>query len=147
MTVAGMNIADFTPSVVNYTTDVAADVATVTVTATPVYEGAEAVVAPADADPNTGDHQVNLETGANVITITVTGAQQHGHPYLHGDGEPGRVTGKAEGPAHDSGLKSARTDGLTARQLPTTTSSSRPFRTAQITSSCFVPIPSLSCMR
>ena len=52
MTVAGMNIADFTPSVVNYTTDVAADVATVTVTATPVYEGAEAVVA-----PNTGDHQ------------------------------------------------------------------------------------------
>ena len=30
---------------------------------------------------------------------------------------------------------------------PTATSSSRPFRTAQITSSCFVPMPSLSCMR
>ena len=30
---------------------------------------------------------------------------------------------------------------------PTTTSSSRPLRTAQITSSCFVPMPSLSCMR
>ena len=29
----------------------------------------------------------------------------------------------------------------------TTTSSTRPFRTAQITSSCFVLIPSLSCMR
>ena len=29
----------------------------------------------------------------------------------------------------------------------TTTSSSRPFRTAQTTSSCFVLMPSLSCMR
>ena len=36
---------------------------------------------------------------------------------------------------------------LAERQRPTTTSSSRPFRTAQITSSCFVPMPSLSCMR
>ena len=30
---------------------------------------------------------------------------------------------------------------------PTSTSSTRPFRTAQITSSCFVLMPSLSCMR
>ena len=30
---------------------------------------------------------------------------------------------------------------------PTSTSSTRPLRTAQITSSCFVPMPSLSCMR
>ena len=58
--------------------------------------------------------------------------------------------------ARDEGADRPRVPGVShatdpsqqsGRQRPTTTSSSRPFRTAQITSSCFVLTPSLSCIR
>ena len=78
VTLDGVSIEDFTPSVVDHTTDVAADVATITVTATPAFSGgspAGAISAGGvsdDADPTTDGHQVDLSTGANVTTITVT---------------------------------------------------------------------------
>ena len=64
VTLYGVSIEDFTPSLVGHMTDVAADVATITVAATPAYAAATVAIIPDDG------HQVNLETVANVITVT-----------------------------------------------------------------------------
>ena len=50
-----------------------ADVASTTVTATPVQSGASAVITPDDADDDSSnDHQVALVAGENTITVVVT---------------------------------------------------------------------------
>ena len=63
----------FAAGTTSYTTSVAANVATVGVSPY-VSDSAFATVsiAPADADPSTGGHQVNLSAGENTITVTVT---------------------------------------------------------------------------
>ena len=57
-----------------YGVSVGADVESVTVTATAAQSGAETLILPADADPDTTEHQVALGVGANTIIVVVRSA-------------------------------------------------------------------------
>ena len=60
-----------------YTTTVAADVSVVTVSAEATDSDATLVIAPSvDVDPSVDGQQVNLDSGENVITVTVTAANE-----------------------------------------------------------------------
>ena len=75
LTLSGVDMPGFQlGSDTSYVRNVAADVTSTTVTAvaSQAEHGATVTITPTDADPATDGHQVNLETGANVITITVT---------------------------------------------------------------------------
>ena len=61
----------FAHGVTSYTATVANSVAMTTVTATPAVAGASASIDPSDASSSAG-HQVELEVGSNLITVTVT---------------------------------------------------------------------------
>ena len=74
LTLSGAALAGFDSGVTEYRTTVAAAVASIDVRATPMREGAAAVIEPADADPDTDGHQVALAEGDNAITVTVTAA-------------------------------------------------------------------------
>ena len=69
---SGAAIGHFTPAQVDYTARVPNTTAATTVTATPASTGATVTVSPTDAADDSEGHQVNLSTGANTITITVT---------------------------------------------------------------------------
>ena len=82
---SGVDFGMFLSGVTSYEADVANDVAVTTVNATQAFTGGSAgiVIVAADSDPGTPDvvvdaddntaaYQVNLATGRNIITITVT---------------------------------------------------------------------------
>ena len=77
---SALSISDATlsPTFDSVTTDYEAAVANatsqVTVTAAGTDDGADAAIAPSDADANTDGHQVDLAEGPNTITVTVTAA-------------------------------------------------------------------------
>ena len=79
-TLSALSISDATlsPTFDSVTTDYEAAVANatsqVTVTAAGTDDGADAAIAPSDADANTDGHQVDLAEGPNTITVTVTAA-------------------------------------------------------------------------
>ena len=60
----------------NFTTTVINGVDSVTVKAVPSVQGASAVIEPADADTVASGHQINLSTGDNGVTITVTASDR-----------------------------------------------------------------------
>ena len=65
----------FSSTQVAYSAEVANTVGQVTVTAAANHAGAEVAIVPTDADDNEANgHQVNLEPGANTITVNVTAA-------------------------------------------------------------------------
>ena len=61
----------FSPSVTDYTADVAADV-TSTVVSVAGHSAGQVSVSPADADTGTDGHQVSLSAGENVISVVST---------------------------------------------------------------------------
>ena len=68
--------------------------------------------------------------------------------YKHLGEVPANATlASIDGNAANTAVVGHCPSGAGWESTPTTTSSSRPFRTAQITSSCFVLISSLSCTR
>ncbi len=63
----------FDPATLSYATQVGADIEQVSVTATPADDGATVQIAPADADPDSDGHQVDVAEGAPAaVTVTVT---------------------------------------------------------------------------
>ena len=62
----------FAPSTTAYTAQVDLDVETVKITATAARTRARVVITPADADTRTAGHQIQLNEGANTITVVVT---------------------------------------------------------------------------
>ena len=62
----------FSAGTTSYTASVGFHVSTVTVAATAVAAGATASIVPADDDTSVAGHQVDLSTGTNTITVTVT---------------------------------------------------------------------------
>ena len=65
----------FSSTQITYSAEVANTVGQVTVTAAANHAGAQVIITPADADDNEANgHQVNLEPGANTITVNVTAA-------------------------------------------------------------------------
>ena len=64
---AGTAVTSFTA-----TTDAAPTTVTAILTATPTQSGASVDIDPPDADTNTTDHEVDLDVGDTVITVTVT---------------------------------------------------------------------------
>ena len=62
----------FLPGRFDYAVRVPNTTTTITVAATPAFDDATAVIAPPDADSAADGHQINLETGDNTITVTVT---------------------------------------------------------------------------
>ena len=79
-TLSALSISEATlsPTFDSVTTDYESAVANatsqVTVTAAGTDDGADAAIAPPDADANTDGHQVDLAEGPNTITVTVTAA-------------------------------------------------------------------------
>ena len=71
---AGALNPSFAPQRTSYRTELKAQQHTVTVTAVAERSDAAVAITPADADPYTAGHQVNLAEGANTITVTVTPA-------------------------------------------------------------------------
>ena len=71
---AGALNPSFAPQRTSYRTELKAQQRTITVTAVAERSDAAVAITPADADPDTAGHQVNLAEGANTITITVTAA-------------------------------------------------------------------------
>ena len=80
LTLSGVDGLTFVSSTTEYTASVANAVDKTTVTATAATD-ATAVITPADADPNTAGHQVNLAEGATTIMIAVTGAGMTDNTY------------------------------------------------------------------
>ena len=72
MIAAGRALADFEPDTHNYTLGVGSMVSQAAVQAIPRQILATVSYSPEDADPNSSGYQVNLNTGANSVTITVT---------------------------------------------------------------------------
>ena len=64
---AGTAVTSFTA-----TTDAAPTTVTAILTATPTQSGASVAITPPDADTSTTDHEVDLDVGDTVITVTVT---------------------------------------------------------------------------
>ena len=62
----------FAPSTTAYTAQVDLDVETVKITATAARTRARVAITPADADTRTAGHQIQLNEGANTITVVVT---------------------------------------------------------------------------
>ena len=62
----------FVPSTTTYTAQVDLDVETVKITATAARTRARVAITPADADTRTAGHQIQLNEGANAITVVVT---------------------------------------------------------------------------
>ena len=62
----------FVPSTTTYTAQVNLDVETVKITATAARTRARVAITPADADTRTAGHQIQLNEGANAITVVVT---------------------------------------------------------------------------
>ena len=62
----------FAPSTTAYTAQVDLDVETVKITATSARTRARVAITPADADTRTAGHQIQLNEGANTITVVVT---------------------------------------------------------------------------
>ncbi len=67
----------FDPATASYTAQVAHDVETVTVAATPGHDGAGVVLFPADSDPANG-HQVAMGTEGGTVTLTATVTAEDG---------------------------------------------------------------------
>ena len=72
LALSGADIGTFASGTTAYTATVNHDLAATTVTAAPTSTKASLVIAPADADTVTDDHQVNLAVGDTKITVTVT---------------------------------------------------------------------------
>lgn len=68
---AGRVLHDFDPDKHSYSLGVSSRISQVSVQATPRQFLATVSYSPEDADPNLGGYQVNLNTGANTVTITV----------------------------------------------------------------------------
>ena len=66
------DIIGFAANRTSYEVGVASTVTTATVGATPTHSGANAAITPADAAGIPDGHQVDLNAGANAVTITVT---------------------------------------------------------------------------
>ena len=96
LTLSGVTLS-FASATTTYTASVANDVASTTVTATPAT-GATATITPTDADAGTAGHQVNLDEGANPISIAVTGAGMTPRTYTV------RVTRDAPGVSSNADL-------------------------------------------
>ena len=71
LSVSGANIGTFNPATHSYSAAVANSVSQVTVSATARGEGAWVTLPGDDADTNTDGHQIDLETGANDIEVSV----------------------------------------------------------------------------
>ena len=71
---AGALNPSFAPQRTSYRTELNAQQRTVTVTAVAERSDAAMAITPADDDPDTAGHQVNLAEGDNTITVTVTAA-------------------------------------------------------------------------
>ena len=71
LSVTGANIGTFNPATHSYSAAVANSVSRVTVSATARGEGAWVTLPGGDADTNTDGHQIDLETGANEIEVSV----------------------------------------------------------------------------
>ena len=76
--VSGVNLQSFSPDVAGYARNVAGDNTRVTVDAAPLRSDAGVAITPADADTDTGGHQVDVVAGGTTtITVTVTdGAEE-----------------------------------------------------------------------
>ena len=72
LTLGGVDFGAFDPLVTSYAAGVDSGVTSTTLTAVASAPGATVAIAPADADAGTEGHQIGLERGVNVITITVT---------------------------------------------------------------------------
>ena len=71
LTLSDVDIGTFDAATARYTTGVASSVATTTVTANSTDTGATVTISPGDADADTEGHQVDLEEGANTVTVAV----------------------------------------------------------------------------
>ena len=71
LSVDGAAVEGFAAGVGGYRVRVANDVASVTVAAVATEAAAVVEIAPADADPDTGGHQVALDEGSNTVTVAV----------------------------------------------------------------------------
>ena len=72
ITVDGTSVTGFSAATTAYNVNVGNSVAQVTVAATKADTNASVAYDPADADTNTGGHQVDLSVGNNTVTVTVT---------------------------------------------------------------------------
>ena len=72
LNVTGGDFGPIRNSVYSYSTGVATDMESTTLTALPSESKAEVSINPADADRNTSGHQLDLSTGRNFVTVTVT---------------------------------------------------------------------------
>ena len=68
---SGVDFGPFVSDVTAYTAEVGAGVTRTTVTAVPASSGTSVRILPADADSAAQDHQVDLVSGSNTITVTV----------------------------------------------------------------------------
>ena len=71
LSVDGATVDGFAADVRGYGLRVANDVASVTVEAVAADAAAEVDISPADADPDTGGHQVSLAVGSNLVKVAV----------------------------------------------------------------------------
>ena len=87
LTIGDIDMSGFDPETTSYTRSVAADVSTVTVTATATQADAFFIITPQDADPDTTGHQVALEADRET-EITVIASP----PELPGAGRLYQIT-------------------------------------------------------
>ena len=78
LSIDGVVVESFSPWNTSYAATVTAE--TVTIAATAQHDDASASILPADADPDTDGHQIDLVAGANVITVT-SGTYNHTMTY------------------------------------------------------------------
>ena len=71
LSVDGAEVDGFAPDVLGYRLRVDNDAASATVAAAATDTAAQVTITPADTEPGTAGHQVALDVGSNVVTVTV----------------------------------------------------------------------------